>query len=327
MKVRVISVMMALLMVMSVLFTGCGNDEPYAYEVYDSLGTMNGESIDYQFVYFAAMCEQASIESYYYEALGAEMWQQEMEDGKTMEESVKETILQDLQNMLILEQEAKKQEIKLTESEISAIDTAAKSFMESNTKKAIEQMGATEEIVKRYLSLYTISNKMYETIIAQADTDFELEEYKRSRLSYIILKKTDYPKFEAKDILEDCLTNFDELTGEDGEFEAKECIYGSEGSIDLNISEDILTAVAELEDGEVYPELFVKDDFYMIVKLVAEFDTEASTAKKEYLIEQAETSLYNEVIESYKKEVTFEINEEAWAALTFDKHFAIIGEK
>lgn len=323
MRVRVISVVMALLMAMSVLVTGCGKKEPYAYELHESLGTINGENIDYRFVYFAAMCEQASIESYYYESLGPEMWEEKGQDGKTMEESVKATILQDLKNMLVLEIQAKKENVTLTDKEVAAIKAAAEAFMTNNTEEAIAQMGATKEIVERYLTLYTISNMMYERIIAQADTDFELEEYKRTKISYIKLDRDDYLLLEARDVLEECKTKYDELTGKDGEFKATEVIYGKDGTIDLNVTEDVLKAVAELKDGEVCPEIFIKDGFYMIVRLEAEFDTEASASAKEYLIEQAETKLYNEVIEGYSKDVTFEVNEEAWAALKFNRHFKV----
>ena len=52
MKIRILSIMMALTMVLSAFLTGCGKEEGYAYEKYDSIGTMDGESIDFRFVYF-----------------------------------------------------------------------------------------------------------------------------------------------------------------------------------------------------------------------------------------------------------------------------------
>ena len=193
MKIRILSIMMALTMVLSAFLTGCGKEEGYAYEKYDSIGTMNGESIDFRFVYFAARCEQASVEAYYYQTMGVDIWGNEVTEGETLEQSVKKTIMEDLQNMLILEKYAEEQKLTLTESEKKAIATAAASFMANNSEDAIAKMGATLDVLERYLTLYTISNKAYEAIVANADTDFPLSEYKRSTASYILLPKKEYP--------------------------------------------------------------------------------------------------------------------------------------
>lgn len=324
MKIRIISVMMALLMVMSMLFTGCGEEEPYAYELYDSFGTINGESIDYRFVYFATRCEQASIESYYYDSYGPEMWTEEMQNGETMEESVKQTIVDDLENMLVLELYAEEAGVVVTDKEKAAITEAAERFMAENSEEAIAKMGATKEIVERYLTLYTISNKMYESIVAQADTEFELDEYKRTTVSYILLDKEKYALKEAETILEQCKTEYDTLTDEEkGTYEAKEVTYGTTGSLDANLSADVLKVLEGMESDTVCSQLFILEDSYMIVKMVEEFDTEASATAKETLIANAEQDKYEEVLKKYKENVTYEVNEEAWAALTFDIHFEL----
>lgn len=327
MKIRIISVMMALLMVMSMLFTGCGEEEPYAYELYDSFGTINGESIDYRLVYFATRCEQASIESYYYDSYGPDMWTEELQSGKTMEESVKDTIVEELENMFVMELYAQEHGIKLTDEEQASIVATAERFMAENSEEAIAKTGATKEIVEKYLTLYTITNKVYEAIVAEADVDFELEEYQRSRISYIKLDRDEYLLLDATEVLNKALKNYDELTGEDGEFDAEECIYGKEGTGDLNITQQVLDAIKDLEDGEVYTELFREEDYYLIVKMVAQFDTTSSATVKETMIEEAQEEKYNEVLEAYKEDVTFELNEEAWAALTFDIHFELSTEE
>ncbi len=322
MKIRILSFMMALAMIFSVLLTGCGKEETYAYEEYDSFGTINGENIDYRFVYFAARCEQASIESYYYESLGPDMWE-EVNNGKTLEERVKGTIVEDLQNMLILKKYAAEKGITLTEAEQERIVKAAEDFMKNNSEEAIAKMGATQEIVEQYLALYTISNKAHDEIVSVADTDFALEEYKRTTISYLVFEESKYLYDDVMKILEECKTDYDTLTGKDGKYKATKVTYGSEGTLDKYITKEILAELDELVSGEVYPTPFRSNGNYIIVKMIEEFDTEASTAAKESLIAEAEEKVYNAVMEEFKKGITFEINEEAWEALKFDIHFSI----
>lgn len=326
MKIKAISFTMALMMMISVLFTGCGEEKPYAYEDYESLGTINGETIDFRFVYFCARYEQACLENYYYEAMGPEMWEQEVEAGKTFEESVKASILADLQDLLVLELFAEKEGIKIENNELLAIRKAAEEFMKDNSEEAIAKMGATKEIVERYLSLYTIFNKMYEHLIADADIDFELEEYKRSTASYILLPKDKYNMADALDVLEQCKADKDAITVKGEKLKVTTVTYGSDGPVDVNITPDIFEILKELETGEVHDVVLTSGNNYMIVKMVEELDAEASAKVKEALIEEAQTKLYDEAMEKYKKEVTFVINEKAWAAITFDLHFALVRE-
>ena len=323
MKIKILSFMMALTMVLSVLLTGCGKEQ-YAYEVYDSLGTMDGESIAFRLVYFSARCEQASVESYYYQTMGIDMWSQEVSAGKTMEKEVKDVILKDLKNMLILEKYAAEKGIKLTDAEVESIRKAAESFMTNNSEDAIKKMGATQEIVERYLTLYSISNRAHEEIVSVANTDFPLNDYKRSTVSYILLPKKDYSFIEAQKVLEECLKNYDALTGKDGKYKPTKLTYSMEGTKDKNISAATMDILKKMVTGEVYKELITTEDSYMIVKMVEEFDTEASTKAKEALIKEAEQKVYDAAIKELQDKTVFVINEEAWAAIKFDIHFEIL---
>ncbi len=56
------------------------------------------------------------------------------------------------------------------------IDDAAKQFMDDNSDEAIDEMGATEDIVKEYLKLRLIKSKMYAAIVANADSTVTDEE-------------------------------------------------------------------------------------------------------------------------------------------------------
>ena len=64
--------------------------------------------------------------------------------------------------------------VEISDDEQKKIDDAAKQFMDDNSDEAIDEMGATEDIVKEYLKL--IKSKMYAAIVANADSTVTDEE-------------------------------------------------------------------------------------------------------------------------------------------------------
>ncbi len=60
-------------------------------------------------------------------------------DGKTYEESIKETLLDDLKNMALLEKHMKDYDVKLTKADKKAIDDAAEEFDKANSQKKKRQ--------------------------------------------------------------------------------------------------------------------------------------------------------------------------------------------
>ena len=60
-------------------------------------------------------------------------------DGKTYEESIKETLLDDLKNMALLEKHMKDYDVKLTKADKKAINDAAEEFDKANSQKKKRQ--------------------------------------------------------------------------------------------------------------------------------------------------------------------------------------------
>lgn len=321
---RIVSFIIAGMVALSVFLTGCGQEkQDSGVSAYESLGTLDGEDIDYNLAYFAAMYQQANYEDYYLESMGDDMWTETISGNETLEENVKNSLLKNLKEMLVLEKFASDYNVQLTTKESADIKTAAKQFMEDNTKKAIQQMGASQEVVERYLKLYTIANKISARIAAEVDTDYSLEQYKQSTFSYIMLDKKNHTKADAGNLLKSCSEDFNAAV-EGSEYSVKSCTYGADGTSDTNVDENILSAVDTLSDGEIYGEVLETENAYFILRMEDTFDEEASANKRQTMISSAQEEHYNEVISSYLEKVTFEINEEAWNAITFTNHFSIV---
>ena len=88
------------------------------------------------------------------------MWSQDYSgDGKTMEDMVKDQVMESIETDYLLEDHMADYNVEITDEELSAMKDAAAQFMEANKQPAIERMTATEDIVTEMLRLNTIQQK------------------------------------------------------------------------------------------------------------------------------------------------------------------------
>ena len=83
------------------------------------------EKGSYGFANFYAGMQQAQYESFYAGLMGMSadtMWSQEVEEGKTYEENMKDSILESLENMYLVKQHASEYKVELTDEEKKKID-------------------------------------------------------------------------------------------------------------------------------------------------------------------------------------------------------------
>ena len=194
------------------LLTGCSssNDEVVA-KMGDTKLTL-GEAN------FMLRYSQAQTQSYLGAMFGegTNVFQQDLTgSGQAYGETVKESVLNDLKDMTILEQHMSDYNVELTDEDKAAIEEAAKQFIADNSKDVLKEMSATEETVSRILTLYTIQSKMETAIEADVDTEVSDEEaaQKTIQYAYFTIPKTES---ETEDATEDATeaTSADESASE-----------------------------------------------------------------------------------------------------------------
>lgn len=163
------------------LLTGCSssNDEVVA-KMGDTKLTL-GEAN------FMLRYSQAQTQSYLGAMFGegTNVFQQDLTgSGQAYGETVKESVLNDLKDMTILEQHMSDYNVELTDEDKVAIEEAAKQFIADNSKDVLKEMSATEETVSRILTLYTIQSKMETAIEADVDTEVSDEEAAQKTIQY-----------------------------------------------------------------------------------------------------------------------------------------------
>lgn len=320
------------------VLTGCGSINPDK-----TVATVNGTEISLGLANYMAQYTAVDYDTYYMSYFGQDMWtKQSGDNAETMTDRVKANTLQSLEEYYLLEEHMDEYGVSLTEDEMNKIASAAADFMSANTEEALEAMGATEEYVKEQLRLATLQQKMYDAIVAGADTNVSDEECAQKTFSYVRVSKTastdeaesktdEEAAAEAKDkaqqILDEALTGSSEdplqTAAEAHDASKATCSYGTK---DLQSEDDnstyldmaVLEAADKLGEGEYNKTLIDTDKYYYVIRMDSLDDKEAAERERQSIISDRKQALYDETLNGYKDAAQWSVDDKAWEPVNFD---------
>ena len=116
---------------------------------------------------------------------GSNVFQQDLTgSGQAYGVTMKESVMNDLKNMILMEDHMSDYNVELTDEEKAAIEETAKEFLAENSKDVLKALAATEETVTRVLTLYTIQSKMQTAIEVDVDTEVSDDEAAQKSIQY-----------------------------------------------------------------------------------------------------------------------------------------------
>lgn len=330
MKNKFLKTGMVATLVTTMLFTGCGKNPSATLVTIDK----GKDTISLGYADFTARYTQSMYDGIYLNYFGETMWSQE-EDGKTMEDTVKENVLGTLEETYLLRKHAADYDVKISDKDKKAIQKAAKAFIEANDKETLKEMSATQEIVEQYLTDSTYATRVEEAIRAEAKVEVSQEEAAQKTIYYVKLstapqqdgegnttEKTDEEieeiKKQAQALSE--AENF-ESYAEENEWEILKNSYGKDNA---TLDDAVIAAADKLEEGQISAPILVKDDGYYVVRLDSALDKEATENRKEELEEEQRTKYYTDTLDGWKEEIDWKVDEKLWAKVTFDSLFETI---
>lgn len=342
---RITAAGFALVLAMGML-TGCqtGKSEQSKQKVFTYDGT--DVYLDEAWVY--AKVTQVGYESAYLSTFGDSMWSMEMsadEDGNpvTFEAMVKQSVISQLKQVKVLVNYAKENNITLTSEEKKSSDEVAKEFCKKAEGKAIlEETGASEATIAKIYEENALAAKVQEELVKDVDKNVTDDEARHTKVYKVVYETSakDEETGETKEMsadeksaqkekaeaalqdIQDGKTTIEDLAKELGVDTTAEETYGVGES---QLGEDFEKAMSALKDGEVAGEVFETEDGYVIVKLIAYTDKEATKAGKEEIISQRESELYQkkyeEMVKDLEEEWNYEedVDTEVWDKVKFAK--------
>ena len=313
------------------VLAGCGGIDKDAV-----VATLDGQEIKLGVANFAARLQQAQYDDFYTAYFGEDVWNSDpYGNGATMQDNLKDSVIGSIEDMYVLKNHMDDYGVALSEEDQTAIKTAAAEFMSVNTDDALEAMGATEDIVEEYLTLVTIQTRMREAIIVDADTNVSDEEANTSDYSYVVISKTSYKDADGNTVdyteeekadLADTVKKFQSaattVTLEDAADEFGYTVStGSFASDNTTLDADVLAALQGLtEEGQV-SDVVETDSSYYVLRLDTITDADKTEQHRQEIIGNRQSELYSKVLQGYKDEAEWVLNEKVWKTVTFDNLF------
>ena len=313
------------------VLAGCGGIDKDAV-----VATLDGQEIKLGVANFAARLQQAQYDDFYTAYFGEDVWNSDRYgNGTTMQDNLKDSVIGSIEDMYVLKNHMDDYGVALSEEDQTAIKTTAAEFMSVNTDDALEAMGATEDIVKEYLTLVTIQTRMREAIIVDADTNVSDEEANTSDYSYVVISKTSYKDADGNTVdytdeekadLADTVKKFQSaattVTLEDAADEFGYTVStGSFASDNTTLDADVLAALQGLtEEGQV-SDVVETDSSYYVLRLDTITDADKTEQHRQEIIGNRQSELYSKVLQGYKDEAEWVLNEKVWKTVTFDNLF------
>lgn len=300
-------------------FTGCGINKNAA------AATMKDQTVTMGVANFLCRFEQASMEDMYKMYLGDSsdnIWARDLTgNGTTLEESTKTQALEELHEMYTLQQHMSDYKVELTADDQAAIKEAAEKFMSANSHEALDEMGATEDIVEEILTLYTIKSKMKTVIGADADTNVSDEEANMRAYSMVSLDISEGS--EDADANKKTADQMEEALKEDGatldkvaEDHGQKVTTGTYDADNDTLDEEVKKALDGLKEGETSG-LIETDDKAYFVRIDKDTDEDATEKNRTSIINQRKDDLYQKVLSGWQENDNWKVDQKEVKKIEF----------
>lgn len=316
------------------ILSGCSSEA----DASDVVASVGDTDIELGLVNFLMRYNQAQLQTTYGAYLGEDYWQNYGADSRT-------SILENIETMVLSEQHMEDYGVSLTEEEETAISDAAAAFMEGNEEDVLTAMSADQETVERAMTLYTINQKVYISVISEADTEVSDEEAAQKTVRYVFfstgsttdeegntVEMTDEEKEEVRATAQQVLdavksgTSMDDALEEAGE--DRTSITASYGEDNGSLSDTLKEAANELtEDGQVADSLIEIDTGYYVLQMESMFDEEATETRKDEIVSERRSDHYTEVTDGWREDTEITVNEDLLAQLDFDDTWQLVTEE
>ena len=319
----------------ALLFTGCGKLNPDATLVTINTGDGTKDTISLGYGNFVARYQQSMYDQFLLSYYGEGMWTTDMSGtGSTLQDDTKDGVIDDMESQYLAKYHAADYGVELSEEQNTAIAEAAAKFISDNPAETIEVMGATEDYVKQYLEYRTYYTLVSEAAKDASDADIKDEDCWMRSFSYVLFDTTGSTDEEGNLVeytdeeISDMKAQASQLsTSEDFDATVEELgltaqtysyLKGEEEDDTMDFS--IIEAAESLSEGDVSDVIEVEGTGFYVIRLDSDHDEDASQTKRESLQSEA----FDALMETWKAEITWTVNEKAWDKVEFNSLFKAI---
>lgn len=325
----------------SILLTGCGAPKADA-----KLITIENtsDSISYGCGNFMARYQQSMYDMYMLSYYGEGMWSTDMSgQGKTLQEETKEGVISDLEEMYLCKKHAADYDVQISDDEKKEMQKAAKKFIKANDEKTVELMTADESTIVEYLEYKTYQSRVEKAAKVAANVEISDEECWQRTFSYVFFDTVNAKPEEGADLqaapeplskkevkkikkqAADFVASGDfDQSCEDNGLEPMTYSYSKGEEVDANFDMAVIEAAEKLKKGQMSSTIEVEGKGIYVIRLDSEHDKDASEETRESMKTKAENDAYSALLEEWKKDVEFTVDEKLWDKVQFATLFKAV---
>ncbi len=332
---RKIAGLFALLLTVATAVTGCSGR--ITLDGAAEAASVNGVSIPLSEVNFYLRYQQSQMQSMYGAYFGEDFMSQDlMGTGTPYGETVRDTVVDTLEEYYIVEANAEDLGVSLSEEEKAAASEAAQAFLAANDSETLEAMTADETSVTHVLELAALQSKVYQALAQTIDTNVPDEEVAQKRISYVrnditgttdengnTVALSDAELAEKEIVMDEILKEAQEsgdlsAAAEDHDLTATTVTYGEDNNSSLN--EDLKAAADELGEGE-FSDVIKTDSAYYIVYMESLFDEEATETERQNVLAEREQEAYDNWLNPLRDAAEITVNDDVLDTIPLEKIF------
>lgn len=310
--------------------TGCGVGDNKV------VATMEDQKVTYGLVNFMCRYQQAYSDEIYRSVFGDSVWKTDMyQNGSTMEDNVKNNVMTTLHEMLTVEAHADEYNVSLTDEELQKIDDVTDEFLAANSKDTLDEMGANADVVKEFLRLSTLRNKVYTEIIKDADTDVSDEEanvkdftmvqvdtkgYYDENNSYVTYTEEESSaRVSTAEAIAAAVADPADLesVAEEFGYTANASTYKAD---DTSLPDEVKEELDKLTENTMSGAI-VTDSAVYIVRMDSLHDEEATEENRQSIIATRKSTYYNDTLTKWQEDDGWKVKEKMLASISFDNYF------
>ena len=318
---RAIALILAVLMLAGVM-AGCKRQEAAKLDENAVLMTIGDAEFKAGLCNFYLRYQQSLMESLYGANAGYNIWEQATGDNKTYEDVMKNIMLEQFQETLIIYLHAEDYKVELTENELKNIESLAEAFEKANSKEAQEKASATKAYAAEYMKIHTIAKKVTDLMKQDIDKNVSDEDAKQKIMRYVLFETKSSmskdelakKKKEAEDFLAAAQAKGSlEDYGKEKEVTTTKYPFNAKST---SLDEKVIKAADALAEKAFT--IVETDKGFYVIQLESLFDSEATAEKKASILKERGEARYKELLEKWQKDMKVVVNQNVLDTISFN---------
>ncbi len=238
--------------------------------------------------------------------------------GVTLEENVKETVLARTAQIKAMYLLALSKGITLDEAQTASVERAAEEYFQSLGETRAKGMDADVSTIRQMYTEYAMADQVYHYMIQGVNPEISDDEARTITVQHILLRAR-----EEDQGVYDRISQIRELAVSEGEdFLELATRYSEDPEITYSFGKGEMDPAFEqaafgLETGEI-SQVVKSEAGYHIIKCISTFDREQTDLNKLEIVEQRKKEVFGEEYDAFVEDLACQMNEKLWEEIGLD---------